>query len=248
MGSNIVSKKLLHRLPVYLDYLRHLPEDCQHISATAMAKALGLGEVQVRKDLAKVSHAGRRRTGRNREQLIRDIESYLDFATETGTIVVGAGKLGQALMDYSGFQQNGLNIMAGFDLSPVADHSVSGKPIYHISRLEALKLQMQQSLEVMFGNQLDSIDSTMRGLYKSGYYRTAFEIQKGFGVGWDFASLDDKTIAKVINKPWAVDGKNFSERIWGNRQKLVNELNQVVTRNIMLGQDPQKAIDEIALI
>jgi SPP1 gp7 family putative phage head morphogenesis protein len=117
---------------------------------------------------------------------------------------------------------------------------------FHISRLEALKLQTQQSIEVMFGNQLDSIDSTMRDVYKSGYYHTAYEIQKGVGVGWDFSTLDDKQISKVINKPWAVDGKNFSERIWGNRQKLVNELNQTLTQNIILGKDPQKAIDEIA--
>lgn len=116
---------------------------------------------------------------------------------------------------------------------------------FHISRLEALKLQTQQSIEVLFGNQLDSIDSTMRNVYKSAYYHTAFEIQKGVGVGWDFATLDDKTISKVINKPWAVDGKNFSERIWGNRQKLVNELNTTLTQNIILGKDPQKAIDEI---
>lgn len=117
---------------------------------------------------------------------------------------------------------------------------------FHISRLEALQLQTQQSLEVMFGNQLDTIDSAMSDVYKSGFYRTAFEVQKGFGVGWDFASLDDKQIAKVINKPWAADGKNFSQRVWGNRTKLVNELNQTLTRNIVLGQDPQKAIDEIA--
>lgn len=117
---------------------------------------------------------------------------------------------------------------------------------FYISRLEALKLQTQQSIEVMFGNQLDSIDSTMRDVYKSGYYHTAYEIQKGVGVGWDFSALDDKQISKVINKPWAVDGKNFSERIWGNRQKLVNELNNTLTQNIILGKDPQKAIDEIA--
>lgn len=117
---------------------------------------------------------------------------------------------------------------------------------YHISRLEALKLQTQQSLEVLFGNQLDGIDSAMRDIYKSGYYHTAFEVQKGVGVGWDFATLDEKDVSKVINKPWAVDGKNFSERVWGNRQKLVNELNTELTRNVMLGQDPQKAIDAIA--
>ena len=117
---------------------------------------------------------------------------------------------------------------------------------YHISRLEALKLQTQQSIETLFGNQLDSIDKTMKNVYRSGYYHTAFEIQKGFGVGWDFAALDDKQIAKVINTPWAVDGANFSERIWNNRTKLINELNTELTRNIITGADPQKAIDAIA--
>ena len=117
---------------------------------------------------------------------------------------------------------------------------------YHISRLDALKIQTQQAVEVLFGNQFDSIDSAMRKVYKNGYYRTAHEIQKGVGVGWDFAALDEKQINKVINKPWAADGKNFSDRIWGNRQKLVNELNTELTRNIITGSDPQKAIDAIA--
>ncbi|MCM1104505.1 MAG: hypothetical protein NC409_10425 [Clostridium sp.] len=99
---------------------------------------------------------------------------------------------------------------------------------------------------MMFGNQLDSIDSAMRDAYLSGYYHTAFEIQKGVGIGWNFATLDERRISKVINAPWAADGKNFSERVWGNRQRLVNELHTELTRNIMLGQDPQKAIDAIA--
>lgn len=117
---------------------------------------------------------------------------------------------------------------------------------FHISRLQALQLQTQQTMEVLFGNETDTIDQAMRNIYKSGYYRTAFEVQKGFGVGWDFITLDDKQISKIINKPWAVDGKNFSERVWSNRKKLVAEMNQTLTRNIILGQDPQKAIDEIA--
>lgn len=137
MEPNKVSKKLLKRLPVYLDYLKNLPEHSENVSATAMAKALGLGDVQVRKDLAKISHTGRRRTGRNRELLIQDIEEYLDFAPETITVLVGAGKLGQALLDYSGFVESGLNLMAGFDIHPSKKQSDGGKPIYPMSRLES---------------------------------------------------------------------------------------------------------------
>lgn len=136
MENTKVSRKLLQRLPVYLNYLKSLPEGTGNISATAIAGALGLGHVQVRKDLAKVSHEGRCRTGRSRQQLIQDIEIYLDFASATGTIIVGAGNLGRALLDYGGFEATGLNVMAGFDLNPVLKQTETGKPIYTMSRLE----------------------------------------------------------------------------------------------------------------
>ena len=135
MEPKPVSRKLLKRLPVYLNYLKNLPEDSPNVSATTMARALELGDVQVRKDLAKIS-TGRRRTGRNRHQLMLDIEEYLNFAEETGTIVVGAGKLGRALLDYAGFEEAGFNVMAGFDIEPSIDISEGGKPIYPVSRLE----------------------------------------------------------------------------------------------------------------
>jgi len=63
----MVSKKLLKRLPIYLNYLKSLPDSVENVSATTMAKGLGLGDVQVRKDLAKISDTGRRRVGRSRK-------------------------------------------------------------------------------------------------------------------------------------------------------------------------------------
>lgn len=136
MEPKKVSKKLLRRLPVYLDYLKSLPESTVYISATTIAKALGLGDVQVRKDLAKVSDGGKRRVGHSREKLIRDIDNFLDFTSTTGTIVIGAGKLGQALLDYAGFEESGLALLAGFDAHPATRRTQGGKPIYPMSRLE----------------------------------------------------------------------------------------------------------------
>lgn len=137
MQSTKVSKKILARLPAYLDYLKSLPVSVENVSATTIARALDLGDVLVRKDLAKVSHTGRRKTGRSRAQLIREITEFMNFAAETDTIIVGAGKLGQALLDYSGFGEAGLNIMAAFDSSPKAALSDAGKPIYPMNRLDA---------------------------------------------------------------------------------------------------------------
>lgn len=76
-----VSRTLLKRLPVYLDHLKSLPGEVCNISATTIARNLGLGHVLVRKDLAKVSVEGRCRTGRSRQQLIQDIEEYLQSYT-----------------------------------------------------------------------------------------------------------------------------------------------------------------------
>lgn len=117
---------------------------------------------------------------------------------------------------------------------------------FHISRLEALKMHTRHSLEIVCEKQLGVVSGTMADVLESGYYHTAYELQKGFGIGWDIAGLDQSHIEKLLSKPWAVDGKNFSERIWDDKQKLISEVHNELTRNVMLGQDPQKAIDAIA--
>lgn len=116
MNGYSISKATLGRLPGYLQYLRSLPESHSGtISATAIAKGLSLGEVQVRKDLAAVSGAGKPKIGYETDKLIRDIESHLGYEKLTNAVLVGAGKLGRALLDYDGFEDFGVRIIAGFD-------------------------------------------------------------------------------------------------------------------------------------
>ncbi len=116
----------------------------------------------------------------------------------------------------------------------------------HVSRLEALKVQMQQHVEYLMGNEADGIDRLMRGIYTDSYYHTAFELQKGFSIGWDLMKLDTNAIDKVMVKPWTADGMNFSERIWGKyRPELIKKLHDGLTLNIIRGESPDKLIDEI---
>ncbi len=137
MEEKKVSKSVLKRLPGYLAYLKSLPEDGPaHISATSLANALGMGEVQVRKDLAIVSDGGRPKIGYLRESLITDIEQFLGYDNTTDAVLIGAGKLGLALMGYSGFEEYGLNIQAAFDVHPSMEKTEEGQPIYPITKLE----------------------------------------------------------------------------------------------------------------
>ena len=115
MNGYSIPKATLGRLPKYLEYLRSLPEAHRTISATAIAKALSLGDVQVRKDLAAVSGAGKPKIGYETDKLIADIESHLGYKRLTNAVLVGAGKLGRALLDYDGFEDFGVRIIAGFD-------------------------------------------------------------------------------------------------------------------------------------
>ncbi len=133
MEKKEISKAVLKRLPGYLSYLKGL--DVQYISATSLANALGMGEVQVRKDLAAVSDGGRPKIGYERKGLIQDIHSFLGYDNTTDAILVGAGKLGQALLGYSGFKAYGLNILAAFDAKPAVSQ-VDGKPVLPMASLE----------------------------------------------------------------------------------------------------------------
>ena len=117
---------------------------------------------------------------------------------------------------------------------------------FHISKYDALKIQTQQSIESLFAKQSDVTAEAMKGIYQSGYYRTAFEIQKDLGIGWDISEIEQDKLEKVIAEPWAVDGENFSERIWGNKQRLISDVNKELTRNIIMGADSQKAFKAIA--
>lgn len=137
MERKEISKSVLKRLPGYLAYLKSIPEGASaYISATALANALGMGEVQVRKDLAMVCDGGRPKIGYPREILIDDIEQFLGYDNTTDAVLIGAGKLGQALLGYSGFSAYGLNILAAFDTRPAAGETEMGKPIYPIDQLD----------------------------------------------------------------------------------------------------------------
>ena len=137
MSSSSVTKATLGRVPHYLKFLKELPDDgFEYISATHIARELELGEVQVRKDLNAISGAGKPKLGYVTEELIQKLEDCLGCNRMTSAVLVGAGKLGKALLDYSGFEKFGVKIVAAFDSNETA-LSLSGKvEILPISQFE----------------------------------------------------------------------------------------------------------------
>ena len=137
MDRGYLSKATLGRLPEYLKLLKSLdPEDNIYISATAIAKSLSLGEVQVRKDLSAVSGAGKPKVGYETADLIIQLEEALGRYELTPAVLVGAGKLGKALLDYDGFRDFGVDIAAAFDQN--TETEVFGKNAKKIMPIDKL--------------------------------------------------------------------------------------------------------------
>lgn len=129
------AKAPFERLPVYYQYLKSLqPNPPPSVSSATIAAALQLGDVQVRKDLASIV-PGKPKLGYATGQLLRALEQLLGFDKTTRAVVVGAGKLGKALLNYPGFEAYSLAILAAFDTD--APSQAEGKAVYPLDDLPA---------------------------------------------------------------------------------------------------------------
>lgn len=128
--KNAVSRAMVERIPIYLDYLKK--SNKSSVSATVIAKDLSYGEVQVRKDLNYISGAGRPRIGYQTNELIKDIEHFIGKDIPNKAVIVGAGKLGLALLEYDGFREFGVEITAAFDSEPKKSSKAT---VYHAGEL-----------------------------------------------------------------------------------------------------------------
>jgi len=137
--ENIISKATLARMPLYLHFLQEEnSKGAQYISSTVIAQNISVSSVLVRKDLALVSsEAGRPRLGFAISRLIVDIEKFLGYDNLSDAIIVGAGGLGRAFLGYEGFKNNGLQIVAAFDVSEkLIGSQVAGKRILPLSEMK----------------------------------------------------------------------------------------------------------------
>lgn len=139
-NTDTISKATISRMPAYLRYLKgEAGKGIEHVSSSSVAKDMGFTAVSVRKDLALVSSVqGKPRIGFGTQRLIADIENFLGYHRWTNAIIVGTGALGRAILSYEGFENYGINVIAGFDNSPAKIGAIGGKPVYPMERLEEI--------------------------------------------------------------------------------------------------------------
>ncbi len=128
---------MLERLPLYAACVEALIQNgALTISSGMIAKKLELGAVQVRKELAMVSGAGKPRIGYDARQLLADIRAFLGESAPSEAVIIGAGRLGLALLGHTGFEESGVRICAAFDIR-VSPSDEAGCRIYPLERFSS---------------------------------------------------------------------------------------------------------------
>ena len=139
MNTQLIPKQTLQRMPYYLQKLKELQNEGKNeISAPYLAEIFGFTEIQVRKDLACVSSVqGKPKIGFKISPLIVDIENVLGYKYANKAVIIGAGFLGHALMNFRGFSDYGLEIMAAFDANEdKVGLEYDSKPVLSMSELK----------------------------------------------------------------------------------------------------------------
>ncbi|MBR5322954.1 MAG: redox-sensing transcriptional repressor Rex [Clostridia bacterium] len=146
-----VSRATLGRVPIYLKYLKTLSADEKYISATKIASNLKLGDVLVRKDLQMISGDGKPKVGYEKNELMLKLGEYLENVDKKNhAVIVGAGKLGCALLSYNGFGDFGVDIVAAFDTDEgkIGTHA-GGKPIYSANDFKKFCLENDVNIGII---------------------------------------------------------------------------------------------------
>ncbi len=135
-----ISNATLKRLPMYLRFLHDKrSKGITNVSSVTIAKHFDFNPVQVKKDIALVSSVGGKpNVGFDLKTLIRDLENFLGCNSSQKACLVGVGKLGSALLSYKGFENYGLDVVAGFDVNPnLYRKTISGTKIYPMEDLQS---------------------------------------------------------------------------------------------------------------
>jgi redox-sensing transcriptional repressor len=196
-----------------LNYLKSLPKDgAANISATMIAEALRLNDVQVRKDLALVSDGGRPKIGYNIEVLTSDIEHCLGYDNVDSAVLIGAGNLGRALLAHEGFSAFGLDIIAAFDIDEnIIGTTVHGKQVLPVNKVNSLCSRMKIKIGIITVR-AEAAQSVCDLLVESGVLAI-----------WNFAPVHLKVPEKVL-----VQNENMASSLAILSNHLVERLNAFV--------------------
>lgn len=184
----------------------------------------------------------KRQYGLSLRSIQRDLESFYQRFAKNNEIsmaearrILNAGELAEFKMTLGEFRKKAKNNADGQWTKELNN-------VYYrtrVTRLEALQLQVRQQVEMLAGSQQAGAGKLLGDIYEDTYHRTLYELSKGGpGILASFARADQEAVQQVISRPWY--GKNYSSRIWENRDKLLRELRTALSQSFIRGDSVEK--------
>ncbi len=149
---DLIPEPALRRLPWYLAYVSLLRQrGVEYVSSTGISRGINVDASQIAKDLSFLNIKGKTRIGYEVKLLEHKLEEFLGFRRRHNAAIVGVGSLGRALMSDSGLANYGLEIVAGFDVSPalIGTSTPQGLPIYDVAELATRARQLEVEIGIV---------------------------------------------------------------------------------------------------
>lgn len=150
-NRDMIPEPALSRLPWYLAYVTMLREkNVEYVSSTQISRELSVDASQIAKDLSFLNIKGKTRIGYEVASLEQELQDFLGFRRNHNALIVGVGSLGGALIQDSGLEQFGLNIVAGFDIKPdIVGRTICGIPVFDVRELELRRRQFAADIGII---------------------------------------------------------------------------------------------------
>lgn len=134
-----IPEVVINRLPVYARALNELAARGESVvSSQALGELLDVTPAQIRKDLSYFGRFGKQGRGYNVQSLLTKLQEILGIDRQWRLLLVGVGRLGQAIAEYGGFGPQGFHITAAFDANPsVIGSGVGGVTVQDIEELDS---------------------------------------------------------------------------------------------------------------
>lgn len=187
-----ISENVIQRLPKYYRYLQELTKNnVTKVSSKTISTALHLTASQVRQDLYQFGGFGQQGYGYDTESLKSAIKEILGLDEVHTAIIIGGGRIGQALANYKGFKNEKVNVLAIFDIETSHLQKIDGIEVYNVSELEKYLKN-------------NKIDIAIISVQKENAENVAkMAVNMGVNAIWNFAPIDlyfgDNVVCENIN-------------------------------------------------
>lgn len=115
-----------------------------------------------------------------------------------------------------------------------------------MTRYQMLAMQCRQQIETLSGKKQTKFTTLLSTSYEDTFYKTAYEIEKGTGVGATISRIDERRVSAALQAKWARDESNYSDRLWTDKKKLLHAVGEEIDGMVVGNKSVDDAVKSLS--